>query len=74
MNSLGILLLATLPVIATWFAAKLHFEADALEVLTEIKERHAKVTATAIESAYKVGYRDGQRGDVYAAGNFAQEA
>ena len=74
MNSLGILLLATLPCIATWFAAKLHFEADALEVLTEVRDRHAKVTASAIEGAYRVGYKDGQRGEVYAPGNFAQEA
>lgn len=74
MNSLTILLLASLPCIGVWFAAKLHFEADALEVLTEIKERHAKVTATAIESAYKVGYRDGQRGDVYAGNDFANKA
>jgi hypothetical protein len=74
MNTIGILLLASLPAIATWFAAKIHFESDALEVLTEIKNRHARTVAVAIENAYKVGYRDGQRGDVYAGDNFANKA
>lgn len=65
MNSLTILLLASLPCIGVWFAAKIHFESDAWEVLTDINNRHARTVATAIESAYKVGYRDGQRGEVF---------
>lgn len=65
MNSLAILMLASLPCIGIWFAAKMHFEADTTQVLTEIRDRNARLVATAIENAYKVGYRDGQRGEVF---------
>ena len=43
----------------------MHFEADTTQVLTEIRDRNARLVATAIENAYKVGYRDGQRGEVF---------
>lgn len=68
MITIGYILLATIPLIGVWFAAKLHFEADAVETLTAIKKIHEKRIVRVMESAYAAGYKDGQRGDVYAGG------
>ena len=74
MNSLAILMLASLPAIGAWMAAKIHFEADAMQVLTEVKRKHERLTARAIKTAYTVGYKDGQAGNVHQFYDFADKA